>query len=124
MKETKPYDDSVIFSYTAEQAIEDGVLFEVNPDLRSEAGYRWAVRITSNVMSLVTPSLEEQSEGQSTDGRLWDILSVLRVSIANANSDEGIIPFDVILGKQTVRLWGCVDTTSGPAIHIMTPEEY
>ena len=47
-------ENSLIYSYTAEQAVEDGVLLEVDPELREEAGYRWAVRITQGVASLTS----------------------------------------------------------------------
>ena len=114
----------VVHSYSAEQAVSDGVLVEVDPELYEEAGYRWPVRITQGVASLVSPTEEEESRGQSLEGRLWDVLWMARVAILNADSDEHIAPFDVMLGGKTATLWACVDTTSGPAIHIIKPEEY
>ena len=114
----------VIYSYTAEQAMEDGILIEIDPQLRKEAGYYWPVRITQGVAALVTPTEEEKSQGQSQEGRLWDVLWMARVAINNADPCDYIVPFDVILGEKTVQLWACIDTTSGPAIHIIRPEEY
>ena len=115
--------DVPIYSYTAEQAVEDGVLMEVDKDLCKEAGYRWPVRITQGVASLVQPT-EEESLGQSTEGRLWDMLFMARIAILNADRHEHISPFEVILGEETVTLWACLDSTSGPAIHIIKPDEY
>ena len=115
--------DVPIYSYTAEQAVADGVLLEVDRDLSKEAGYRWPVRITQGVASLVQPT-EEESLGQSTEGRLWDMLFMARIAILNADRHEHISPFEVILGEETVTLWACLDSTSGPAIHIIKPDEY
>ena len=117
-------ENSLIYSYTAKQALEDGVLSEINPDLSKEAGYRWPVRITQGVADLVTPAVEEQEQGQTLEGRLWDVLWMARIALDNAGPDDRIAPFDVILGRKTTKLWACLDATSGLAIHIITPEEY
>ena len=116
--------DAPIYSYTAEQAVEDGVLMEVDRDLCKEAGYRWPIRITQGVASLVQPTEEEESLGQSVEGRLWDMLFMARIAILNADRYEHISPFDVMFGEETVTLWACLDGTSGPAIHIIKPDEY
>ena len=116
--------DELIYSYTAEQAMADGILLQVDPDLSKEAGYRWPVRITQGVASLVQSTEEEEQLGQSTEGRLWDVLFMARIAILNADPHEHITPFDVILGERTVALWACLDSTSGPAIHIIKPDEY
>ena len=121
---TKEKDWNLIHSYTAEQAVADGALIEVHPDLRREAGYRWPVRIARGVACLVTPSQEEVRQGQSLNGRLWDLLWMARIAISNADSHEHIVSFDVTLGGRTPTLWACVDLTSGPAIHIIRPEDY
>ncbi len=113
-----------IYSYTAEQAVADGVLLEVDRDLSKEAGYRWPVRITQGVASLVQPTEEQERLGQSAEGRLWDMLFMARIAILNADRHEHISLFDVILGEETVTLWACLDGTSGPAIHIIKPDEY
>ena len=116
--------DDPIYSYTAEQAVEDGVLMPVDKDLCKEAGYRWSVRITQGVASLVQPTEEEERLGQSVEGRLWDMLFMARIAILNADRHEHITPFDIIFGERTVTLWACLDGTSGPAIHIILPHEY
>lgn len=115
---------SEIYRYTAEQALADGALLEVDPQLRREAGYRWSVRITRGVASLLVPEEKERNEGQSQEGRLWDVLWMARIAIDNADDRETIAPFEMILGKNTITLWACLDTTSGPAIHIIRPEEF
>jgi hypothetical protein len=113
-----------IFRYTAQEAVEDGVLLEIDPGLSQEAGYKVPVRITQGVSALVTPSEEEEDAGQSTEGRVWDLLWLARIAIANAEGTEHAVPFDAAFSGKTERLWACLDGTSGPAIHIIKPEEY
>ena len=113
-----------IYSYTARQAVEDGVLIELEDELRREAGYRWPVRITQGIQALVTTTQQEARQGQNTEGRLWDVLFVARVAIQSAQIGETLIPFEVSFSGQEVTLWACLDTTSGAAIHIVLPEEY
>jgi hypothetical protein len=124
MEQDRVNPDELIYIYTAEQAVVDGVLLDVDRGLIQEAGYRWPVRITPGVACLVQPTKEEERLGQSTAGRLWDVLFMARIAILNAEPHEHIMPFDVILGEQTVSLWACLDGTSGPAIHIIRPDEY
>ena len=116
--------DGLIYVYTAEQAVEDGVLTEVDPELAKEAGYQWPVRITQGVKSLVTPTEEERMQGQSLEGRLWDMLWLARIAILDAHPEDRFVTFDVMFGRRSTRLWGCVDATSELAIHIITPGEY
>lgn len=124
MVERREQDDWAIFTYSAEQAVADGVLVEVDRELREEMGYRWPVRLSQNVAAMVEPSEEDQQMGQSKEGRLWDLLFVSKLAMKGADPDERIVAFDALFGSRTSRLWACLDTTSGPAIHIITPEEY
>jgi hypothetical protein len=124
MVERRERDNWIIHTYSAEQAVADGVLVDVERELREEMGFRWPVRLSQNVAGMVDPSKEDRLMGQSKEGRLWDLLFVSQLAIKGADPDERIVGFDVILGQRTSRLWACLDTTSGPAIHIITPEEY
>ena len=111
-------------SYINSRIITSGPLIEVAPPLRREAGYRWPVRITVGVASLVTPTTQEVGEGQSLDARLWDTLATARTAISNAERQELAVPFEVSLGESTILLWACFDTTHGPAIHIKRRKEH
>ena len=109
---------------TVEQPMADGPLIEVDPLLRQEAGYQWPVRITRGVALLVTPKEDEVAGGKSLNDRLWDTLHMARVAIDNANRQQSVVPFEVVLGGRTQTLWACLDTSSEPAIYIIRPEEY
>lgn len=118
--------DDVIFSYTAKQAVEDGVLFDVT-ETASElfkvgCDMKWSYRISVNVKQLCTPPKSNKIE--SFEGRLWDLLNVGRMAIRGADKNDNMVEFTCKFGKKNHRIWATLDTTSGPAIHFITPEEY
>jgi hypothetical protein len=108
-----------IYAYTAEDALEDGMLVDVTY-LAKDAGFNWAVRITNTVFDLCTP---DEYDHEDYTGRLWDILNLARLAI-RASDDDRMTTFTVRLGDEDYELWAVMDTTSGPAIHIMRPEDY
>jgi len=78
----------VIFAYTRAQAIEDGVLVDLSEWAR-EAGFRFPLAVTSAVWGVLKPGPDLAGEGQDVRGRAWDMLTVLRFSIAKASrADE------------------------------------
>ncbi len=67
----------IISVYTRAQAIADGVLHDVTMTAK-ECDFRIPVAITDTIWSRwIEPSQELQEYGQSTEGRLWDVLTVL-----------------------------------------------
>jgi hypothetical protein len=113
----------VIYSYTAEDMMEDGDLHDVTK-MAHEAGFPPAlkVRITNSVHSVCTPP--KSNKIQSYEGRLWDVLYLATMAIRRAAATETMITFVVKIGKKNVKMWGMLDTTSGNAVHIMLPEDY
>jgi len=87
--------DNVIFSYSRQQALSDGVLVDVS-DLASEAGFRVPVAVTEAVYkNYLDPSPELVREGQSLSGRAWDVLQVLLFAAA-VHPDYDTILFKVL----------------------------
>ena len=85
----------LIFSYTRQQAIDDGVLIDVT-DSASETGFAVQVAVTGNLFhSYVTPPPGLESEGQSISGRLHDLLTLARVCAA-LHGDQDRIHFEVL----------------------------
>lgn len=77
MAERGFWDDAeVISTYTRRQAIEDGVLVEIDADgIAKEAGFVVPVAVTRAVWNLIEPTEREREEwAQSVEGRLWDVL--------------------------------------------------
>jgi len=120
--ETQEIFREVIPSYTAEEAVEDGVLVNVPEALAKEAGFEWPVRITTGVHDLCTPPASNKVE--SYEGRLWDVLFLCFIAIKSHKNDDGLVTYRVKLGSSVETLWAAIDGTAGPAIHIMKPDEY
>jgi len=77
----------VIYRYTREQAIEDGVLVDVSAMAR-EAGIKYPVAITSAVYDeYVVPNEALTRYGQSIEGRLWDLLWMFTWGARKTRSD-------------------------------------
>ena len=90
----------VIYSYTRQQAIEDGVLVdlmqpETEPTVK-EAGFKFPVAMTAAAFEkTVAPIDGDLPAGQSLDARLWDVLYVLMMSIKLCRSTGDTIYFSV-----------------------------
>jgi hypothetical protein len=121
---------TLIFRYTREQAIAGGVLVDIS-DMAKEAGFKWPVAVTLAVWhEVVTPTPHDEREGQSKEGRLWDILNMARLA-AKANKDDS----DAVLFKVLVQRGGKQETVTlklvlsaeapegGPCLTIMLPNE-
>jgi len=121
VKDSDGYDD-IIFSYTAEQAMEDGILVDVT-EMGHEAGFskNFKVRVTRSVYDICTPPKSNKYE--SFDGRMWDVLW-MAMNAVKRNRDDNFCKFVVRIGRKNISLFAVLDTTSGPAIHIMFPEDY
>jgi len=116
--------DNLIHNRGAEQAIGDGTLVRVDPELSQEAGFRWPVLISQEVASVAAPTQEEQQLGQSLEGRLWGMLWMARVAINAADPSDDAAPFEVMFRNESIGLWVCIDTAGSPAIRIVRSEEY
>ncbi|WP_437769027.1 DUF6573 family protein [Sorangium sp. So ce764] len=107
-------DDEYISRYSRKQAIEDGVLVDVT-SLAKEAGFKVPVALTSTLRARLQPSEGDIRLGQSFEGRLWDVLMVLRAYAG----DSDTVFFDVIVaetGEQhTIHLKAVVGPGDEPA---------
>jgi hypothetical protein len=73
----------LIHRYTRADAIRDGVLIDVSVTAR-EAGFRWPVALTAAAWArcvAVPPNVLCQDEA----GRLWDVLTMLRIAIRQSS---------------------------------------
>ncbi|MHB1948849.1 MAG: DUF6573 family protein, partial [Gammaproteobacteria bacterium] len=82
--------ETIIDSYKRAQALEDGVLIDIS-NMAREAGFTIPVAVTNAVWSDYiqwSNKDTEQQTYQDTNGRLWDVLSMLRFAInKHTNSD-------------------------------------
>ena len=122
--------ENIIFSYTRQKALEDGVQVDVS-DLAREAGIRFPVFLTRTVFDAYV-AIPPKVEGQDEEGRLWDILWMLRVAIAKASSVGDRLSFSLYVRNdnrrprlvQLVAVCGALDIDdSQPSITVMMPDE-
>lgn len=80
----EPWD--IIFQYTRQQAIDDGVLVDVSATAR-EAGFKYPVAVTSRLWhEWIVPDQASRAGGQDENGRLWDVLWMLLLAIKRSES--------------------------------------
>ena len=124
-------DMPIIFRYTRREALEDGVLIDVT-ELAKEASFVIPVAITAEVEAkILSISKEGEKFGQSRDGRLWDILWMLRYAIMQDGEESpGLIFFTVLVQEdnpkpESISLKAiCGPGDNGePVLTIMFPHE-
>lgn len=104
----------VIASYSRAQAIEDGMLVDLMQpgmgELVREAGLRMPIAMTigAYAATIQDPGVE-LPPCQDVNGRLWDVLQVLRYAIRKMPEGEDRVWFQVMVwnGEQSeeIRLW-------------------
>ena len=124
-------ENDIISRYTRAQAIEDGELVDVT-ETGKEAGFVYPVAITRNLWhSWIEPSEKAKAYGQDAQGRLWDVLWMLKIGIRKSAGEH--ITYEVIFQNGSgrkytdiVKLWAiCGPGDQGePVITIMLPEDY
>jgi hypothetical protein len=120
----------VIHAYTRADAIRDGVLIDVSATAR-DAGFKFPVALTAAAWSrcvAVPPGVPCQDEA----GRVWDVLTMLRVAASRPSDDPHELRFAVHVRNDNrertpplVRLKAlCGPGDEGePVITILTPDE-
>lgn len=129
------HDDTVIYTYTRAQALEDGVLVDASP-IAAEAGFRYPTAITADLHARLTPDEQEMALGQSYEGRLWDVVflasfAALRAGMADRGSFE-VSLFEAEAASPrctrhvTLTLWMVVGPgdQGEPVITIGFPEDF
>lgn len=106
------FDGHIIASYTRQDAIEDGVLVDVTI-VAKEAGFKWPVAVTRAVWDDCIHVSEEDSGFQDQEGRLWDLLNLLRLAARSSKGDT--VTFRMLVaskkypgGKKNFDLWSKV----------------
>ena len=119
----------VISSYTRGQAIEDGVLVDLTP-LAQEAGFRYPVAVTRSVWEILSPGDELRAQGQSLDGRAWDLFMILRFALRESK-DRSFVSFSPMFVQAPGALAKSVQLhavcgpgeDTAPVVTIMLPGE-
>lgn len=118
----------IISTYTRKEALEDGVLIDVS-EMAKEVGFVVPVAITDNLQNTwIKPPAKMEDFGQSCEGRLWDVLHMLRMNCRRNNAAR--IKYEVLFQNTpkrltTVELISTIgpDDNGDPVITIMLPED-
>ena len=121
---------SVIYTYTRKQAVADGVQVEVTKTAQ-EAGITFPVFITRTVFNAYV-AVPDGVTGQDEDGRLWDIVWMLRFAIMRNHGHADRLPVALYVRNDNhraklvklVATCGALDIDDPqPAITVMMPDE-
>lgn len=91
--------EDLIFAYTRDQALEDGVLVDVSETAR-EAGFRIPVALTTGVWEDVNAIPESRKGIEDWQGRLWDLLWMARAAASNTEGSELVYRLIMPVGRK------------------------
>lgn len=118
----------LIYKYTRLQALEDGVLVDVNQWIPvKESGYKYPIACTAAVFEIVDRAVKNKKFHNDYSGVMWDILWMSRVSPIR-RWETGQL-FQVIIngaGRKTIYNFKieCHPGDDGePVLTIMLPDE-
>ena len=84
---SNPFEGAEIIAvYTAEEAVEDGLLLHFSPATALEAGYTLPVLLTRAAYAAAVQWTRGEN-WQSEDARFWDVLTVIRAAARAALHD-------------------------------------
>lgn len=105
------FDDADIISrYSRAEAIADGTLVDVTP-IAKEAGFKVPTALTAALRARLEPSERDAMLGQSFEGRLWDVLMVLRF---HARVDTDTVIYEVLVADEREQHTLSLKATIGP----------
>jgi hypothetical protein len=119
-----------IVSITRKQLLAEGAQVDVS-EMAAEAGFTIPVFMTDTVFNAYV-KVPEGVDMQDEDGRLWDILWMLRCRITASNAQTERLPFQLYVRNDNKRarlvtlhaVCGAVDIDNpAPSITIMMPDE-
>lgn len=121
----------VISKHDRADELADGWYIDVS-EMAKEAGIRFPVAVTSNLYHKhLVPSEKAKSMGQSFDGRLWDVFTMLKFAIKRGGNGSNV-RFKVIFqdgarDRKTIEILSVCGPSSisdpSPAISIYLPED-
>ena len=117
-----------VYSYSRKQAIEDGILGDVSVTAR-EAGIKYPTAITSAVHDMLADIPKRLQGVSSYNGRLWDLLWMLRCKIMRTQDDDQLNYFMILptgaSRKKNAEFKAVVNggDNGEPVITIMLPSE-
>jgi len=128
MSDENDFFGPVIYSYTREQAIEDGVLVDVCY-LSRQVGLKFHTAVTTAVWEKYV-KVPTEVPWQDESGRLWDVLWMLRMAIQRQRKDADTILYKLLVqnteapAEEITLKCVCGPGDKGePVLTIMLPDE-
>ena len=122
-------DWNLIYSYTREQAIADGVLIDITEQAKA-TGFKLPTVVTENLYHhYIEPPAGLSGEGQSVAGRLHDLLTLALFAAKRAvNSDRVYFKVSFLMSpgrSETVQVIAHIGPgdNAEPVLTIMLPED-
>lgn len=117
-------DCNVIFSYTRAQALADGVLIDVTDEAKAH-GFKVPVAVTDHLYHGYVEMVSGlESQGQSTAGRLHDLLSLAMFAARTSKgTDRVTFKVDFLMNpnrKETVEVIAHIGPGDDGAIPVLT----
>lgn len=124
----------LVYAYTREQAIADGVLVDLRQNglekVVRDAGFKVPIAMTAEAFHMyVEPTTHAKAAGCDINGRLWDVLIMLRHAI-HRNKNTDVLCFDFLCVTDKPKAQKCTlkavmgpDDTGGPCLTIMLPNQ-
>ena len=80
--------DNIVFSYTREMALLDGVLIDIS-EIAEDAGFKVPVAVTEALYNgYLVPEMSPENVGQSTTGRIWDMLILMHLACRGSSKPQ------------------------------------
>jgi hypothetical protein len=127
--ENRTMSDEMIHTYTRAEAIADGVLVDVS-EMAKEARFKYPVALT-RAAYVKYVEVPEGMTGQDEQGRLWDILNMLRFAAVKSRGESEIL-FKLYVRVQkgdrkprlvTLKSVCGPNDDASPCITVMMPDE-
>ena len=113
----------LIYAYTRQQALEDGVLVDLNQIIPlRESGYRYPVACTASVWAIIEKTAKGRGAADHA-GIVWDILHMSRQAIIRRWETGNL--FRVMIGRKwhTLKIECGPGDDLAPVLTILLPEE-
>jgi len=116
--------DNIIFTYTRQQAIKDGIFVDVT-EVAKHSGFKIPVALTTNLYHTHIKREEDEVTTKRLRAFLLTLYRNIKRSKVNDNFFETEIMFDEIA---PTKIWAVVEAQSptdpSPAINVMLPSDY
>ncbi len=120
-------ESDIIHRYTRKEALEDGVLIDVSK-VAQEAGIKYPTAVTSTVWGDFV-RVPEGVVTQDEQGRLWDIIWLLRLAIQQSHGENTVHFYlhcrnsDHQVKRFLLKAVCGPDDDAAPCITVMMPDE-